>query len=230
MRCIQSDGPDEGIRAISERLTSELSAGKRVLWLVCGGSNIAAEAAIMHAIPADLSENLTVTLTDERYGEIGHKDSNWQQLIEAGFNIKAGKTLPVLSGKPLAQTVADYAELAQESLASNDVTIALFGIGADGHIAGILPGSPAACETTALSAGYDSPPYTRLTLTFPALQQINAAYAMAFGASKQATLQRLQNQDVPLVEQPSQILKQLPEATLFSDQIDQAEDMRGEHL
>lgn len=198
---------------------SELSAGKRVLWLVCGGSNIAAEAAIMQALPADLSENLTVTLTDERYGEIGHKDSNWQQLMEAGFDVKAGKAMPVLIGTSLKQTVVNYAELARELTAGNDITIALFGIGGDGHIAGILPGSPAAREATALAAGYDSPPYTRLTLTFPALQHIDVAYAMAFGTAKQAALQRLQNEDLPLTEQPSQILKQLPEAALFSNQV-----------
>jgi len=204
---------------ITERLTSELAGGKRVLWLLCGGSNVIAEAAIMRHIPADLSENLTVTLTDERYGEVGHKDSNWQQLIEAGFDGKSAKALPVLNGKPLEQTVADYGASAKELLAKSDITIALFGIGADGHIAGILPESPAARETTALAAGYDSPPYTRLTLTFPALRQIDAAYAMAFGSGKQTALQRLQNEDLALTEQPSQILKQLPEATLFSDQI-----------
>ncbi|HVV25932.1 MAG TPA: 6-phosphogluconolactonase [Candidatus Saccharimonadales bacterium] len=219
MRYIRSDGPEEGITAITERLRSELSAGRHVLWLVCGGSNIAAEAAIMQALPAELSENLTVTLTDERYGEPGHKDSNWQQLMEAGFDSKSAKALPVLNGKPLEQTIAEYSASAKELLDKSDFTLALFGIGADGHIAGILPDSPAARESAALAAGYDSPPYTRLTLTFPALERIDAAYAMAFGSSKRAALERLQNENLELAEQPSQLLKRLPEAFLFSDQI-----------
>jgi 6-phosphogluconolactonase len=219
MHFVQSDGPAAGIAAIRERLIDELTAGKHVLWLVCGGSNIAAEAAIMQAIPADLSQRLTVTLTDERYGAVGHKDSNWQQLIEADFDAKAATAMPVLGGKSLEETVADYGARIEELFAKSDSAMALFGIGGDGHIAGILPDSPAARETTALTAGYDSPPYTRLTLTFPALQKIDIAYAMAFGPDKRAAIQRLQNEDRALTEQPSQVLKQLPEATIFSDQI-----------
>lgn len=219
MQFIHGKGTEPGATALSERLKTELSSGKHVLWLVCGGSNIAAEAEIMRNIPDDLSAQLTVTLTDERYGDVGHKDSNWQQLLEAGFDIKAGRGVPVLTGKSLEQTVADYAQSVEELLAGSDTVIATFGIGADGHIAGVLPNSPAATETTALAAGYDSPPYTRLTMTFPALKRIDAAYAIALGDSKQAALQRLQNEDIELAEQPSQILKRLPEAYLYSDQI-----------
>jgi 6-phosphogluconolactonase/glucosamine-6-phosphate isomerase/deaminase len=219
MRFTHSDSPEQGITDLTERLKSELAADKKMLWLVCGGSNIGAEVKIMKAIPADLSQNLTVALTDERYGEVGHGDSNWQQLMDAGFDIKAGKALPVLTGKPLEQTIADYADLARQLFEKNDLAIALFGIGGDGHIAGILPDSPASREGAALAAGYDSPPYTRLTLTFPALKQIDVGYAMSFGDSKQAALQRLENEEIELAEQPSQVLKQLPEAYLYSDQI-----------
>ena len=219
MQFIHSEGPEPGIAALNKRLSSELSSGKQVLWLVCGGSNIVAEAEIMKRIPADLTERLTVTLTDERYGDIGHKDSNWQQLLEAGFDIKSGRAFPVLTGASLEQTVTSYGKLVKALLEKADITIATFGIGADGHIAGILPETPAARETAALTAGYDSPPYTRLTMTFPALKQIDVAYAMAFGDSKREALQRLEKENITLAEQPSQILKQLPEAYLYSDQI-----------
>jgi 6-phosphogluconolactonase len=219
MQYVPCDGPEEGIAALTARLVNELRADQCVLWLVCGGSNIAAEARIMKNIPADLTKNLTVTLTDERYGKPGHKDSNWQQLQDAGFDIQGGQAVPVLDGEPLERTVEQYGQLAADLLGKNDVTLALFGIGADGHIAGILPGSAAAHETTKLAEGYASPPYTRLTLTFPALRRIDAAYAMAFGDSKQAALQRLRDEDIALEEQPSQVLKQLPDAYVYSDQI-----------
>jgi 6-phosphogluconolactonase/glucosamine-6-phosphate isomerase/deaminase len=219
MRFIYCEGTDRGIADISERLTAELAADRRVLWLVCGGSNIVAEVAIMRNVPAELSANLTVTLTDERYGEVGHADSNWQQLLTAGFDIKAGKALPVLGGESLERTTTDYAALAERALEAADLAVVVFGIGGDGHIAGILPDSPAAHQSAELAAGYDSPPYTRLTLTFPALRRLDVAYALAFGDAKRAALQRLKTEDLELAEQPSQILKQLPEAYLYSDQI-----------
>jgi 6-phosphogluconolactonase/glucosamine-6-phosphate isomerase/deaminase len=220
MQFIHCEGTGPGVAALSQRLVAELASGKRVLWLVCGGSNIAAEVEIMKTVPADLSKNLTVSLTDERYGAVGHKDSNWQQLLEAGFDIKSGKGMPVLSGGTFEQTVTDYAALAKDLFEKNDIVIALFGIGADGHIAGILPDSPAADETTKLAAGYDNPPYTRLTLTFPGLKQIDVACAIALGDSKKQALQKLRTQDIKLTAQPSQILKKLPEAYLYSDQIE----------
>jgi 6-phosphogluconolactonase/glucosamine-6-phosphate isomerase/deaminase len=219
MQFIHSEGPAPGITALSERLSSELGGGKKVLWLVCGGSNIVAEAEIMKRLPADLTEHLTVTLTDERYGDIGHKDSNWQQLLDKGFDIKSGQALPMLDGSPLETTISQYGHLLADQLQKSDITLATFGIGGDGHIAGILPDSPAAHENKALAAGYDSPPYTRLTMTFPALKQIDVACALAFGNSKREVLQRLENEDLEPVKQPSQILKQLPETYLYSDQI-----------
>lgn len=209
-----------GAATFTERLTQELQAGKKVLWLACGGSNIAIEAEIMKNIPPELSANLAITLTDERYGEPGHKDSNWQQLQDAGFDYKQAETFPVLqAGESLGETVQRYDGLARQAFAASDTVMALFGIGADGHIAGILPGSPASTENNQWAAGYHAGPLTRITLTFPALKQIDVAYAFAFGSTKKDALAQLQTKTIGLEQQPSQILKQLPEAYLYSDQI-----------
>jgi 6-phosphogluconolactonase/glucosamine-6-phosphate isomerase/deaminase len=54
-------------------------------------------------------------------------------------------------------------------------------------------------------------------LTFPALRHITAAYAFAFGNTKQQALSTLKDRSVPPREQPAQILKQLPEAYVYSD-------------
>ncbi len=64
---------------------------------------------------------------------------------------------------------------------------------------------------------------TRLTLTFSALRQLTAAYVFAFGKPKQKTLMSLQKEALPLEQQPAQILNELPEAYLYSDQV-------GEHV
>lgn len=219
MKFILTAGWEDGIADLTERLIKELAAGKRVLWLVCGGSNIPAAVQIMGSIPDGLSKRLSITLTDERYGEPGHADSNWEQLKLAGFDGKQAKMMAVLTGEDLGHTVDAYGRLAAKAFDQNDVTIAQLGIGPDCHIAGILPDSPAAKEETAFAAGYTAPPLTRVTLTFPALRRVTAAYAFAFGKPKRTALEALRQASSELVGHPARILNELPEAYLYNDQV-----------
>jgi len=219
MQFIKTEGWQPGIEALAGRLTKELRAGKKVLWLVPGGSNIHAASQIMNLLEEDLSEHLAILLTDERYGLPGHKDSNYRQLHDADFNPKQGTFTPAIAeGLTLPETVQRYSELVEQAFASANIIIGQFGIGADGHIAGILPHSPASSSSN-LVAGYEAPPYTRLTLTFEALTQLTAAYAFVFGKDKEPALKRLQTEELSLQEQPSQILRHLPEAYIYNDQI-----------
>ena len=220
MQFILTTGWEDGIASLAERLVHELAAGKRVVWLVCGGSNIPAGVAIMSSISPNLSKGLAVTLTDERYGEVGHKDSNWTQLMNAGFKANQAKLLPVLQpGLSLKQTVARYDQMITTVFGVADCIIAQFGIGEDGHIAGILPGSVAAGEQKAMAVGYKSDPFTRLTISFPAIRQLSAAYAFAFGDTKRQALTTLEQKKLVLTKQPAQILKQLDEAYVYNDQV-----------
>jgi 6-phosphogluconolactonase/glucosamine-6-phosphate isomerase/deaminase len=224
MKYILTAGWDDGVADLTERLVRELAAGKRVLWLTSGGSNIPASVQIMDNISADLSRNLTVSLADERYGKPGHSESNWSQLMQGSFSGKQATLLPVLrAGASFEETIRDYNQLIEKALAANDVVVAQLGIGPDGHIAGILPGSPAAAERSTLVTGYQAPPLWRLTLTFPGLRRVTAAYAFAFGKPKQQALASLQSKSLELDKQPAQILKELPEAYMYSDQV-------GEHV
>ncbi len=220
MKYILTAGWEDGIADLTERLVRELAAGRRVLWLVSGGSNIPVSVEIMGNIPPELSQKLSVMPADERYGQLGHADSNWAQLLEAGFDAKKATLLPVLqAGLSLEQTAEGYDKLAKQAFADNEAIIAQLGIGEDGHIAGILPGSPACAETKTLIVGYPNSPLDRLTLTFAGLCQVNAAYAFAFGNTKHQALSALRDEDLPLDQQPSQILKQLSEAYVYNDQV-----------
>lgn len=219
MQFIHTAGWQPGIEALGNRLLKEIKAHQRVLWLVPGGSNITAAAEIMAGLPDELTERLAILLTDERYGLPGHKDSNYKQLHDAGFDRKQAVFMPVIvEGLSLAETVQHYEELVGRALGHAEVVIGQFGIGADGHIAGILPRSPASTAGSLVS-GYESPPYQRITLTFEALTQLDAAYAFVFGKDKQPALERLQTTALSLQEQPSQILKHLPEAYVYNDQL-----------
>jgi 6-phosphogluconolactonase/glucosamine-6-phosphate isomerase/deaminase len=222
MHWIRTEDWEQGMADLSLRLERELGAGRRILWLLSGGSNITISARVLKALPDQLTSLLTISLIDERYGPPGHDNSNWEQLQRNGLALKRARTLPVLqAGLDFARTRDHYESLMSSALAEADCVIGQLGIGDDGHVAGILPHSPPAGVDPGVSdkliAAYHTPQYDRLTLTFAGLQQLTAAYVFVFGPAKQPALSRLQQEGIPLTEQPAQILKQLPEVYIYND-------------
>ncbi len=194
--------------------------GKKILWLVPGGSNIAIAAEVSKALPEEIFDNLTVALTDERYGTPGHVDSNYRQLYEAGFQINKEHFTDILeSNASFIDTIVSTNLRLQRFFISNEVVIGFFGMGADGHIAGILPDSPTTQEYTAWYAGYDAGNFKRMTLTPFAFSQINIAIVSAFGAEKRKALDMLHTHNVPIEKQPAQIVKQIAKARIYNDYI-----------
>ncbi len=192
---------------------------QRVLWLVSGGSNIALSVQVMKRIPTKLQPNLAIMLTDERYDVYDHADSNLRQLYEGGLKSGKATVVPVLMpvNMSLTQTVKRYEQVIETAFANADVIVAQLGIGVDGHIAGILPKS-AATRSKALVCGYKAMDYTRITLTMMALKQVSIAFAFAYGDRKEPALEQLSSKALALSTQPAQVLKQIPEARLYTDQ------------
>ena len=226
MQFIHADNEDKGIQEMADRIVQALSNGAKVLWLVCGGSNIPFSVEAMNIIRQSVGNsalaNLTVGLTDERYGPVEHSDSNWKLLLENGFLLSGVSQMPMLSGKPLEETVCSYADRLKAVMsgitALNGLIVAQFGMGADGHIAGIFPHSVAVSDQRFV-CGYKADTFTRMTLTPVALKEVMTAYAFVFGNTKRAALRRLHDEDLSVDEQPAQILKQIKEVSLYSDQI-----------
>lgn len=211
--------PQEGIRALGLCLLQALEAKQRVLWFVSGGSNIPISVQTMATIPPPLSQQLTIMLADERYGPVGHVDSNTQQLHDAGFVPKQATFLAVPNDDDFKNTVSTYQSLVAQQLAVSDLVVAQLGIGADGHIAGILPWSKAAADTSDLFIGYDTPGFNRMTLSFTALRQVQIAFAFVYGTGKRQALLQLRDKTLPLEIQPAQILKTIPKANIYNDQV-----------
>ena len=220
MKFIHSADPSHGISELSTRLVTLLKGHKKVLWLLAGGSNIPIAAEVMSQIRRKVSSDelsrLTLALTDERYGPVGHADSNWFQLTQTSVDLSGIKTYPILRDLPLAETIDAYGKDAEIFLNSADVIIAQFGMGADGHIAGLLPHC-SALQSTHLVDGYVGQPFTRISLTIPVLRKINVAYAFIFGESKKVALQKLRDETLSLAEQPAQILREIPEVYVYED-------------
>jgi 6-phosphogluconolactonase len=210
----------EGTQALADKIISFLNKKSKVLWLIPGGSNIPIAAAVMNSIrdniPPALLDNLTITLTDERYGPVGHPDSNWKQLQDTNINMTGVTAYPILDNSSLAETVARFGDIIRKITADTDIIVGQFGMGADGHIAGILPHSPAVSETLPTS-GYESKPFTRVSLTFPILRRINVAYMFVSNATKKAAIDRLREDAISLDDEPAQILKEIPEVYVYID-------------
>ncbi len=215
-----------GVNSLATRIAELLNAGKKVLWLVSGGSNIALEVDILNKVRVGVKLDklglLTISQTDERYGPVGHPDSNWQQMKDVGFDFKGVVALPALTNLSTVQTVDRWSNEIEQAFNGSDTIVAQFGIGADGHIAGILPHSKAIGarskeEGVKSAIAYEAPPFIRITLTPAILTKVNEAYVFAYGDSKKKTLQDLRDRDLPIDEQPAQILKSLPEVSIYTD-------------
>lgn len=200
---------------LSTSLSEHLAKSERVLWLIPGGSAIAIAAKVSRRLSGIDLTNLHVTLTDERFGAVGHGDSNWQQLIDSGFALPGAQLMPVLRGVDIDETTRVFAKYLETQLASAQFSIGLFGMGADGHTAGILPGSSAVSDPE-LAVHYQTPNYNRVTMTPQAIVMLDEAVLYATGPEKAETLDYLAK-DLSLSKQPAQILKKISTLTVYND-------------
>lgn len=200
-------------------LRKQLEEGKKVLWLFSGGSNIPLTVQVMNELPDKLTSQLTIIPIDERYGPMGHKDSNSKQLDDAGFKPKQATVFAPLNNSGIDDTVIRYTQALEAAFTQADLVVAQLGMGADGHIAGILPHSPALTAETLVTA-YQGPDFMRLTMTLPSLRKIDQAYLFAYGKPKRAALDRLCDGDYPMDDQPAQVLRELREVYVYNDQLE----------
>jgi 6-phosphogluconolactonase/glucosamine-6-phosphate isomerase/deaminase len=209
-------------KILALKIEDYLKQDKKVLWLLSGGSNITISVEAFNilkaALPDKIKENLAVTLTDERYGPVGHKDSNWQGLLNMGFKMDDIKSVPILCGLPEEETTKNFEDNYNKLTAWADIVIGQFGIGTDGHIAGILPGTYGVSDPET-AYYYVTPQFTRISLTLATIEKIKVAFTFVLGESKKEVLRLLQTENIPLAKMPAQILKSIMDSYLYSDQI-----------
>jgi 6-phosphogluconolactonase/glucosamine-6-phosphate isomerase/deaminase len=215
MKMITTKDNEEVAKFVSSSISVQLNSGKKVLFLISGGSCLPIIVRIAEIIKESPHENLIVMLMDERYGDIEHSDSNWYQLMQKGFNLPQARLIPTLTGDDMITTANKFSEALNKGFQESDYKIGLFGIGPDGHTAGILPGSDAVnCQE--LVCSYVTPTYSRITMTFKAIEKLDEAVVFAQGENKWEVLKNLEK-DIPLDIQPSEILKKVPLLTIFTD-------------
>jgi len=196
-------------------LKKQLWNGEQVLWLVSGGSSMAIALEAANKIANMPLYNLTVSLADERFGDPGHPNSNWQQLQAGGFSLPGANLYPILGSGDLEKSTAKFAAFLEENLSQAGFKIGLFGMGADGHTAGILSGSPA-INSVSMAIHYKAPDFERITMTPSAIRRLDEAVLYAIGENKKTALENLA-EDLPVAKQPAQALKQAGNLIVYND-------------
>lgn len=204
--------------ALATSITTKLKHGKRVLWLLSGGSGIDVAIKTQGLLSADLDlTNLYVSLTDERFGDLNHADENWSQLIAAGLSLPGAHLYRPLLGQDIATTTQLFNNWLGEQFSAADYKIGIFGMGADSHTAGIKPGSqPEDMQDYAYCFKADD--FERITISTLAIKRLDEAVIQASGGDKLDAIKQLLNNDYPIDIRPAQILKSVKLSSLYTDQ------------
>ena len=196
-------------------ISTQLAKGKKVLWLMPGGSAIPIAQNVLQKLQTIDCSQLAISLTDERWGAVGHADENWTAIVKGTQLPTTANLVTVNQGKNIEHTTMDYHAALKQLFEWADYRIGFFGIGPDGHTAGILPHTPAV-HSLDLAASYDAGNFKRITMTPLAIERLNTAVAYAVGKPKHCILDELSN-DISIDDMPSQALKQAGELVIFND-------------
>ncbi len=216
IRFVKISSPDPVVAYVADTLKAHLNAGERVLWLIAGGSVIKVAVQVAKQLEGTPLSALTVSLTDERPGFPGHADSNWAGLLAAGFDVAGARRQAILTGASTKSDVASFARFLDVELRANEFRFGLFGVGPDGHTAGLPARTAAMTTTAAVAAYYESGSFKRLSMTPAAIARLDEAVVYMVGADKHEQVERFAR-DLPFVEQSAQALKSTPSVTVFND-------------
>ncbi len=204
---------------IAGSILNQLKSGKHVLFFVAGGSSIPVGVKVSEIVRKHPHQNLTVTLTDERYGPIDHFNSNYFKLTEKGFNLPEANIIPILIDDDRNITTEKFNTRLAQELGKAQYKIGLFGVGSDGHTAGILPES-VAVQSSALVSSYNTAVFSRITITPKAIEQLDEVVVWMQGKEKWEAIKNLSEnleKDIDISKMPAQILKKVPLVTIFTD-------------
>ena len=227
------DDRQEAARHIGDSITKLLSdrGDKNALLLVSGGSAL----CVLDHILLGNGSGITIGALDERF-DPDNRDSNFAALeMTDWFRSAVRRSIAVIDTKSRAgdtrETLRDRFQNALTEWADanpDGLTVAIFGMGGDGHTAGIFPypEDPDFFEKTfrinGWVASYDATGKNvfreRVTTTFPFHETIDHAFAYVCGAEKRETLIALKNRSQALSEMPAMIFYDMPDIEVVTDQ------------
>ncbi|MDP1631864.1 MAG: 6-phosphogluconolactonase [Caulobacter sp.] len=177
---------------IADWLAAGLAENDRASFIATGGSTPGPVYDLLATLPLPW-EQVSVTLTDERWVDPSSPDSNARLVRERLLVGEAARAsfFPLWSATETPEEAAVDAEDQIADLFPADAV--LLGMGEDGHIASLFPGSPALAEgldpqgsqsVVAVPAGVPAPAQARLSLTLAALSRTFLTVVLIRGEAK----------------------------------------------
>lgn len=216
-------------------LTDALQTQKPILLLLAGGSSL----GLLEGTSAeDLDSRVTIAPLDERYSE-DPNENNMAQIMQTDFyrraHNKGAITIDtrVMAGETQAE-LADRFNLALNNWFQKNpdgVVVATVGIGADGHVSGMMPfpENPEKfselfvnTDETKMVVAYDAtgknPHPLRVTTTIHLMKKIHKAVIYVVGENKREAVIKFTDPAAAASQIPAVILKEIPaEVFLYTD-------------
>jgi len=212
---------EEASEVLLEALTYESSvipAAVPVNTAISGGRSISPFMEALRLLPAQSLKRFQLYLVDERI----EKPHNIDELMDAGFrklisegNMREDQLHTPDISLPLQQLKASY----ESRLPKFSLIFA--GVGEDGHIASLFPGSSAlvSSEDTAVIEDSPKPPAKRITLTHQFFRRHRfsaSVYLLFFGKAKQEALRTfMSTNDMQLC--PAALFKDFDHLSIITD-------------
>jgi 6-phosphogluconolactonase len=190
-------------RLVTRLVDVQTASGSASVVLTGGrtGTAVLRQLASTPAVGAVDWRRLDVYWSDERFLPSGHPERNETQAREALLDhvpVDPARVYPMGASDGPWGDDPDAAARAYEDLLLHRMRpedhgpapsfdICLLGIGEDGHVASVFPGSPAVYEnerTVVLVRGAPKPPPTRITMTLPAIRCAAEVWLGAAGSDK----------------------------------------------
>lgn len=194
-------------RLVTRLVDIHTASGSASVVLTGGRTGIAVlrQVAATQAAGAVDWQRLDIYWSDERFLPTGHPDRNETQAREAlldHLTIDPDRVHPMGAsdgpwGDDPDAAARAYEDLLLHRMRSEDhgpapsFDICLLGVGEDGHIASVFPGSPAVYEVeraVVAVRGAPKPPPTRITMTLPAIRCAGEVWLVAAGSEKAAAV------------------------------------------
>jgi len=175
------------------RAVSILGLEGSVNLFLSGGSSFDVFRAADDVISDSQASQTSLFQIDERYGMVGHKDSNWNLTDDIRLD-RYASIHPILKPHTApAETAKDYEQSVQDALVDG-TNVAILGVGDDAHVAGVKPMPPKRFEVSFSGkqvANYEWEDYSRITLTLEALMKFDRLVVFASGEAKQIVIDSL---------------------------------------
>lgn len=184
--------------AVAQALHAGIDARGRASLIATGGRSPHGTYDRLVETSIDWSR-VTVSLSDDRFVPPEDPASN-EKLVRERLLIgraAAARFLPLRHDTPTPEASAEIADPLLAALAPYDML--LLGMGEDGHVASLIPGSPVleagmdlagTRSVLGVPAGVGTPPLARITLTLPALISARATLILIAGERKREIIER----------------------------------------